>query len=71
MALLAASTVGVVTVFAGLLLLVAVIALGVWAIRYQNRMFPKGFDRTGWNPERGRAGWLLTKFTWLGGGRGP
>jgi hypothetical protein len=31
---------------------------------------PEDFDRTGWNPERGRAGWFLTKFTWLSGGRG-
>ena len=70
MGLLAASTVGLVTSIAGLLLIVGVIALGVWAIRRQSRQFPEGFDRTGWNPERGRAGWLLTKFTWLSGGRG-
>jgi len=62
--------VGLLTLIAGLLLFVGVIALGIWAIRRQNRMFPKGFDRTGWNPERGRASWLLTKFTWLSGGRG-
>lgn len=54
-----------------LFLFVAVAIIGVLAIRHQNRMFPKGFDRTGWHPERGHAGWLLTKFTWLGGGRGP
>jgi hypothetical protein len=53
-----------------LLLFVAVIAGCTWAIRYHNRMFPKGFDRTGWNPDGERAGWFMTKFTWLSGGRG-
>lgn len=64
-------TLGVVTVIVALALFVGVIAAGVWAIRQQSRMFPKGFDRTGWNPEPGRAGWFLTRFTWLSGGRGP
>jgi hypothetical protein len=54
-----------------LLLFIGVIAGCIWAIRYQNRMFPKGFDRTGWNPDGERAGWFMTKFTWLSGGRGP
>ena len=43
-------TVGVVLTVAGLLILAGVLGLGVWAIRQQNRMFPKGFDRTAWNP---------------------
>jgi predicted PurR-regulated permease PerM len=64
-------TVGAVLAIVMLLLFVAVVVLGAVAIRHQNRMFPKGFDRTGWNPEPGHASWLLTKFTWLGGGRGP
>jgi hypothetical protein len=68
--MLAASTVGLLSSIAGLLLLVGVISLGVLAIRRQNRQFPEGFDRTGWNPERGHASWLRTKFTWLSGGRG-
>jgi hypothetical protein len=63
-------TVGPVTMVIGLLLFAGVIAVGLWAVRLQNKQFPKGFDRTGWNPERGHAGWLLTKFTWLSGGRG-
>jgi hypothetical protein len=42
----------------------------VWAVRHVNKQFPKGFDRTGWSPERGDAGWFRTKFTWLSGGRG-
>ncbi len=64
-------SVGVVIAITVLLLFVGVIVLGVWAIRQQNRMFPKGFDRTGWNPNEGHAGWFMTKFTWLSGGRGP
>jgi hypothetical protein len=53
-----------------LLLFVAVVALCGAAIRHHNRMFPKGFDRTGWSPDAERAGWFMTKFTWLSGGRG-
>ena len=64
-------TVGPVIAIVALLLFVGMVVLGVVAIRHQNRMFPKGFDRTGWNPEPGHAGWLMTKFTWLSGGRGP
>jgi hypothetical protein len=43
--------------------------VGVRAVRRQSRMFPKGVDRTGWNPAPGHASWFLTKFTWLSGGR--
>ena len=57
-------------VLLGLTPFFAVVALLLWAIRRQNRMFPKGFDRTGWNPDPDRAGWFLTKFTSLSGGRG-
>jgi hypothetical protein len=64
------ASVGVVTAVVGMGLFVAVLAVGIWAIRQQNRAFPKGFDRTGWNPEPGHAGWFRTKFTWLSGGRG-
>jgi len=65
-----ASSVGLLTAIVTLLLFVGVLAFGVWAIRGQNRMFPKGFDRTGWNPDGERAGWFRTKFIWLSGGRG-
>jgi hypothetical protein len=65
-----ASTVDPVTAVAVLVLALAVIGLGLWAVRSQARMFPKGFDRTGWSPEPGHAGWFRTKFTWLSGGRG-
>ena len=64
-------TVGVAITIFGLVVLGGVLAAGIWAIRYHNRMFPKGFDRTGWNPDSDRAGWFMTKFTWLSGGRGP
>jgi hypothetical protein len=56
-------------VLLGLTPFLAVIGLLLWAIRRQDRMFPKGFDRTGWNPDSDRVGWFLTKFTWLSGGR--
>jgi hypothetical protein len=63
-------SVGIVTSVVVLAGVVAVLALGVWAIRRQNQQFPSGFDRTGWNPDGERAGWFLSKFTWLSGGRG-
>jgi hypothetical protein len=56
----------------GLALVVLPFAVAIWAFRRHNRMFPKGFDRIGWNPDGERAGWFMTKFTWLsgrGGGR--
>jgi hypothetical protein len=65
------ATVDVLTTIIVPVLLVAVFAIPVWALRRQNRMFPKGFDRTGWNPDPDKAGWFMTKFTWLSGGRGP
>jgi hypothetical protein len=67
---LMSSTVGWITTVVGLTLFVGVLGVGVWAVRLQNRQFPKGFDRTGWNPNSARAGWFMTKFTWLSGGRG-
>jgi hypothetical protein len=63
-------TVGGLVAIVFLVLVVAVVVVGVAAIRHHNRMFPKGFDRTGWNPNSDRVGWLMTKFTWLAGGRG-
>jgi hypothetical protein len=63
----AAMTVGVVLTVAGLLILAGVLGLGVWAIRQQNRMFPKGFDRTGWKPEPGRARRFETMWTYFSG----
>jgi hypothetical protein len=63
-------TVGWLTTVVVLVLVAGVFALPIWALRRHNRMFPKGFDRTGWNPDREKAGWFMTKFTWLSGGRG-
>jgi hypothetical protein len=63
-------TVGLVTAAIGFAVFAGVIAVALWAVRQQNTMFPKDFDRTGWSPERGHAGWFRTKFTWLSGGRG-
>ena len=62
-------TVGLGLTIIGLVAFAVVVALGMWAIRHDDRMFPKGFDRTGWSPNRERVGWLMTKFTWLSGGR--
>jgi hypothetical protein len=63
-------SVGWVTALVVLALLAALLMVGSWAVRRQDRQFPNGFDRTGWNPDRDRAGWFRTKFTWLSGGRG-
>lgn len=63
-------TVGPVVTVVGLLLIVGVLGVGVWALRHQKRQFPKG-DQTGWTSGRtGAVSWLTTKFTWLSGGRG-
>jgi hypothetical protein len=55
------STVGTMTAVAGLVLFALIVGFGLWAVRRQSRMFPKDFDRTGWNPERGHAGWFATR----------
>jgi hypothetical protein len=54
---------------AGVLFFAAVIAVGVWAGRVHRRQFPRGWDRTGWEPRRGAGGRFRTMFTWLSGGR--
>lgn len=63
------TTVDVGVAVAGLVILATVLGLGLWALRVQRRQFPKDWDRPGWEPS-GRTGWLVTKFTWLSGGRG-
>jgi len=62
-------TVGIGMVVVAAIVFAVVLAAGLLTIRQHNRMFPKGWDRTGWEP-RGTGGWLATKFTWLSGGRG-
>jgi hypothetical protein len=68
--LLGAATVGVEMVFLAAIVFIVVIGVGLWVLRFQSRQFPKGWDRTGWEPRRDAMGWLATKFTWLSGGRG-
>ena len=53
----------------GLAVIVLVVALLAWAYRRHNRIFPKGFDRTGWNPEPGEASSMETKVTNYSGGQ--
>jgi hypothetical protein len=49
--------------------LVVVFGIAFLALRQHDRMFPRGWDRTGWKPDSSN-GWFATKFTWLSGGRG-
>jgi hypothetical protein len=49
------SETGWLTALIGLAFVVLVVALLIWAHRRHNRMFPKGFDRTGWSPEGDKA----------------
>jgi len=39
----------------GLVVLFVLVAIPIWALRKHDRMFPKGWDRTGWDSEPGRA----------------
>jgi hypothetical protein len=50
---------------------ILVIGVPIWALRKTNRMFPKGWDRTGWKPEPGKARRFETMWTYFSGGRGP
>jgi hypothetical protein len=68
--LLMGSSVGWLTIAVALIGVALFLAVPVLALRKHNRMFPKGWDRTGWRPEPGHAGWFRTKLTWLSGGRG-
>jgi hypothetical protein len=53
-----------------LVVFVLAFALPIWALGRHNRMFPKGWDRTGWEPEPGKARHFETMFTYFSGGRG-
>jgi hypothetical protein len=61
---------GWLTALIGLAFVVLVVALLIWAHRRHNRMFPKGFDRTGWSPEGDEARSYETKTTNYSGGQG-
>ena len=56
----------------GLIALVAVLALPIWALRRHNRMYPKGRDRIGRDPEAAQATrrfeTMWTFFSGRGGG---
>jgi hypothetical protein len=58
--------IGVIVIVA---ILGVVVGAALFAFHQHNRMFPKNWDRTGWEP-RSSGGWFATKFTWLSGGRG-
>jgi hypothetical protein len=64
------TSVGTLTMVLGLALVVLVIAVPIWALRKHDRMFPKGWDRTGWTPEPGKARRFETMWTFFAGGRG-
>jgi hypothetical protein len=64
-----AATVGIAGIVLGAVALVVVFGAAFFALRHHDRMFPKGWDRTGWEPNSTK-GWFATKFTWLSGGRG-
>jgi hypothetical protein len=63
-------TADVLVVALGLALVVGAFALPIWALRRHARMFPKGWDRTGWTPERGKARRFETMWAYFAGGRG-
>jgi hypothetical protein len=65
----AASTVSVGVALVVITAAVLLLAGALLALRKHNRMFPKGWDRTGWEPNSSK-GWFATKVTWLSGGRG-
>ena len=67
----AASTVGIAGVVFVATVVIVVLGSVLFALRSHDRMFPQGWDRTGWTPEPGKARRFETMFTWLSGGRGP
>jgi hypothetical protein len=67
---LMSSTVGWLAIVVAFVGIAFVVALPIWGIRRMNRMFPKGFDRTGWSPEPGKARRFETMWTYFSGGRG-
>ena len=67
----AASTVSIAGVVFVAIVVIVVLGSALFALRSHNRMFPKGWDRTGWTSEPGKARRFETMFTWLSGGRGP
>ena len=70
MSVVMASTVGRVTAVGAIVILVLAFAIPIWALKKHGRMFPKGWDRTGWEPEPGKARRFETMWTYFSGGRG-
>jgi hypothetical protein len=68
--MLMASTVGWLTAVGALTAFAFVFAVPAWALRRHNRMFPRGWDRTGWEPVPGKARRFETMLTCFSGGRG-
>jgi hypothetical protein len=68
--LLLSGTVGWPTALAALAIFLVAFVVPIWALRRHNRMFPKGWDRTGWKPVPGKARRFETMFTYFSGGRG-
>jgi hypothetical protein len=66
----ASAAVGTWSLVVGTVVLLLVFGLGIWALRNHDRQYPKGRERPGWEPDRGKLGWFATTFTWLSGGRG-
>ena len=64
------ATVGWLTAIGAIAILLVAFVVPIWALRKHNRMFPKGWDRTGWEPETGKARRFETMFTYFSGGRG-
>jgi hypothetical protein len=70
MSVLLAASVGWLTAIVAVTALALAFAVPLWALRRHRRMFPKGWDRTGWEPEPGKARRFETMFTYFSGGRG-
>jgi hypothetical protein len=60
-------TVGIALTVVGWIVLAIVVGAIIWVTRYQRRQYPKDRERL---KSDGDPGWLMTKFTWLSGGRG-
>jgi hypothetical protein len=60
---------GAIMVAVAVTAVLGVVALGLWAGREHSRRFPRGWDRTGWDPVPGVGGRFRTMYTWLSGGR--
>jgi hypothetical protein len=65
--LVLSSAVGWLTALGALVIFALVFVVPVLALRKHNRMFPKGWDRSGWEPEPGKARRFETMWTYFSG----